>query len=1445
MNRTDEFISLERTFHELPKHASEADDVDFGGIFRVGERLNWSNLLKSFRLILLAEAGTGKTAEIRATARALRFDGKVAFFLRLEHIPDDLEIAFEVGSYAEFQAWLLGDNEGWLLLDSVDEARLRHPGDFELAIRKLGRAISNARERAHIIITGRTSAWRPRSDLLHCVTHLPYNPSIINTPEQEDTGNEDAIRTATREENSAYAGFRIVTLDDLTADQVAIFVAARGVADSRSFLEAVERADAWSFTARPQDLEELAAFWIEKGRIGSRLEIMRNSIDRRLEERDQNRAVARPLAKQRARDGACLLAAATTLSKEPKIRVPDGAHNATGIPVASVLPDWNEADQTTLLSRPIFDEAIYGAVRFHHRSVREYLTAEWFADLLSRETSRRSIESLFFREQYGVTIVTPTLRPILPWLAILDEKMRRRVLSIAPEIAFEGGDPSQLPLDDRRRILRDVCSQIADGTTSRSAQDYAAVQRFASEDLSTDVRALIRQYWENDDIVAFLMRMIWLGQIRDALPDVMAVALTSEAEQYRRRTSFRALRAIGSNNDLEKVHESFISEGAILDRDLLAELIEDIELNDKTVVWLLACLEKTPAKEKYSIDNLGEKLNRVVEQAPIEYLQTLIRGLDDLLSRPPIIERRYNEISQHYEWLLLPAAQAVQRLVIARHSCALHRHSLAVLRKLVAATTYQSDELHGDKTAFATLVPAWPDLNRALFWFDVEQTRIGIEKKAERLTDWWRASIFGALWRFEEADFEYAAGEIAVQAELDDRLVALSLAFEIYRRHGRPRAWRDRLKKLAVDGELADTLRTLLKPPAQPALRRSNERQRRWAKRRAKQMAIRAKNDAESKANLVANLPQLKLMVRDSPGTILNAMRYLFDRTRDDQNLARRWTEYNLRKLIPEFGDEVANFYRDTSVAFWRHHTPKLRSEGAPMNQTMFGTILGLVGLEIEAHETENWPTLLTAAEVTLACRYASFELNGFPTWLPLLFSAHPEIVADFLLTEIRYELSIEIATSDTHYILSDVSWSGEWSWALLAPPIAVSLAMAEPINLTNLGKLLKILQGSSLPDVELGALASAKCRTLGDIAHLARWFAVWTGVDPESAVSALSLRLGSFVSAEDRAALAMIYVTHLFTGRRSEQGGARQALLTPAILSRLYLLMNEHIRRGDDIDRAGTGVYTPGLRDDAQEARDGLFERLRKIPGKEAFLAVAEIARAHPERPWLARLAHERAETDGDLEEFTPTEVRELYDKHERTPRDHRQLAELAVMRLLDLKDDLEQGDSSVAAILRTVRKETDMRKYIGRELREKAFGRYVIPQEEELADARKPDLRFHGVGFDAPVPIELKLADKWTGPKLFERLENQLVGDYLRDARSRRGVLALVRTGQQARWDVPDGGRVDFEELAEALQKRGAELSLLHPMIDEITIIGIDLTKRDKMAKFGATITITRLRR
>jgi hypothetical protein len=609
-NQDHDFIKLNRTFHELSEHAGKSDDVDLSQVLHIRNHLTWDDILKNPRTVILSEAGSGKTQEIRHRASSLRAAGKAAFFLRLELIPDDYEVAFEVGTLDEFNAWLASGDTGWLLLDSVDEARLRSPQDFETAIRKLGKLIEAAKGRVRIVLTGRTHAWRPKTDFELCERHIGFPPQlrssanevsaeIVEAQSEETDEFDDTIETEERGENND-PKFKVVALDDLSREQVTVFASAKGVTDISKFIDEIERADAWSSTARPQDLEDVVALWIDRGRIGNRLEIMKNSIDRRLLERDQQRAEARPLPDDRVREGAVLVAAAATLAQSQIIRVPDGANNTKGLPPKSILPGWTDNEISTLLSRPIFDNAIYGTVRFHHRSVREYLTAIWLAKLLDKPASRRAIEALLFRKQYGVDVIVPTMRPILPWLAIFDEKIRERVRKIAPEVIFEGGDPSALPLPTRQEILAEVCEKIAQNRIVRSATEYAAVQRFAQTDIAEDVRTLLKQYAFNDEIVGFLARMIWLGRLKSLLPEAKKVALSSTASRYTRIAAFCALREIGSQQDQEDVRRAFLNESPRLSREWIGELVTDLVPAKDTITWVLDVTEKSEDKERYS-----------------------------------------------------------------------------------------------------------------------------------------------------------------------------------------------------------------------------------------------------------------------------------------------------------------------------------------------------------------------------------------------------------------------------------------------------------------------------------------------------------------------------------------------------------------------------------------------------------------------------------------------------------------------------------------------------------------------------------------------------------------------------------------------------------------------------------------------------------------------------
>ncbi|WP_202615523.1 hypothetical protein, partial [Escherichia coli] len=172
-----------------------------------------------------------------------------------------------------------------------------------------------------------------------------------------------------------------------------------------------------------------------------------------------------------------------------------------GIDAELVLGDWNPPEVRALLERGIFNDVIYGMVRFRHREVRELLAAEWFSRQLNDGHSRRAIESLFIREQYGQLVITPRLRPILPWLILFDNELRQKVLKISPEIVFEGGDAARLPLTERKMILTDVVNRIAEGKDDHSARDNNAIARIAQPDLMNDTLNLIGKYRNNDDAI--------------------------------------------------------------------------------------------------------------------------------------------------------------------------------------------------------------------------------------------------------------------------------------------------------------------------------------------------------------------------------------------------------------------------------------------------------------------------------------------------------------------------------------------------------------------------------------------------------------------------------------------------------------------------------------------------------------------------------------------------------------------------------------------------------------------------------------------------------------------------------------------------------------------------------------------------------------------------------
>lgn len=1419
---SDAFIDLDRTFSKIVIDGDVSDDTDLSSRRSRSGELHWPDLLGHHRVVLLSEAGSGKTAEIRNVTRKLRSERKSAFFLRLENVMSELQDAFEEGTFYEFQSWLNSDTEGWLLLDSVDEARLGDPREFERAIRKLGRLTKSIGAKAHILITGRSTAWRASTDLAICEKAFEFDASACRALPLNADERESTVQT-TASETEFDASFLVVTLDDIHGEQIDRFLKATGVLDEKAFRTAVERRDAESLTTRPLDFLELVDFWHKHQRIGTRLELMKSSINRRLEERDQIRAEFKPIAPEKLRKGARLIAAAATFGQISAICVPDGEANKKGIPVRSILKDWNEVDAGALLSRPIFEPGIYGTVRFHHRTVREYLTAEWLHELIRGAASRVKIENLFFRIQYGLQVINPSLRPVLPWLALLDERICKRVEELAPELFFEGGDPGQLPLSTRRNILRKACEQLAQPAHSWTITDYSAVQRFAHHDLTEDINELLVLYRSSDDITWFLLRMVWHGEVVGALAEVKKFALSAQ-HKHTRLAAIRAVNDLGTAQDIADVRRALLEVGSNVNREWLAELVDGLSLDSERLLWLLQTIERTKKKERFSgRDTLELKLSSLADECPLEILPAFINGLGVLMERPPFNEHSFSAISKRFSWLAEVAGIAVLRLLRSGDPYSLNESVLAILSKLAQAHIYEELDTRELGEKLREVVRTWPELDYTLFWYDVGVARQGRVHRGP-ITNVWQLMGFQPFWSLNKDNFSLACEQVVSLTDMQDRQLALSMAFNIYTEHGKPPPWVMQLRQTtAYHAELSAQLECFLNPPKREVQEWEIE-QAKWQEKAAEKKIEQEEHRRSWQEGLAANVA---LINSPEPGVMTRSQAYLLEYILERSSSSNTWSS-NWHSLIAEFGKPVAEAFRNGAICFWRSYCPKLPSEGAAANSTPYEVILGLSGLTIETKEEPSVFAAMSAEDARNAARYGLLELNGFPEWLPALFALHPRQIQEIVNHEIQYELDAPHAESGGNRVLHKLRWSGDWMYKELAAPLMARLE--QPINhIESLQLALCIVQDSSISDEALGTLASKRALAEGSLEIAPTWYAVWVGAQPSLAIPALAARIDSLLSDEEKASFAMLSLTALVGSRAASR--CRQNYKTVEHAKTLYLLIHKYVRIADDIDRAGTGVYSPGLRDDAQDARDGLLAFIRETPGKQAFLALVEIAQAHPAerlRPWSAFYAQQKATADSQTPPWQPESVIEFHEYLERTPTSHRELWNLAVDRLNDLKRDLEDGDSSIAEILLPAKQETAIRKFIGNWLRDRAAGRYVIPQEEQLADDKRPDFRVHGNNFDAPVPIELKLADNWTGTQLLERLENQLGGDYLRDIRSSCGVFLLVNHGGKKNWTVPGKKRTAFKDLINELQQYWCSLAPKYPNIEDVVVIGIDLTKR-----------------
>jgi hypothetical protein len=1435
------YIKLNRSFAPIPKEvALSEDDYDLGTSWGLTITKKWDDLLNLYRVVILSEAGAGKTEEMRAAANRLRGEGKRAFFLRLEHVGSGVETALDVGTPDDFNGWLSSQEEGWFFLDSVDEARLKGACQFEEAIRKFAYQLGGNIERSHIYITSRVSEWRQKTDLAFIADKFPLKEAKQEQQSEISSTrpNQSSNKNFTNSENNVDPA--VFVLCPLDSSQILTFSRELGVSDPDKFLLELKRKEAVVYAKRPGDLTELIAYWKAHGDIANHKIMLEESVSLRLQERDPDHAAVSPLTIEDARCGAEMLAAAVTFQKKNRIFVPDGDAVASEVSInpREVLGKWDSNKTRALLQLPVFDVAIYGTVRFHHRSVREFLTAKWLCRLLREGKSPRAIEGLFFAERYGERVLIPSMRPILSWLLLYDDRIMEKAVQIAPEVLIQGGDPSSLPFLVRKSAIEKYCKGYAHHVNGWFSFDMAELRRFSSRDLAETIRQLLVSYRDNDNICQLLLDMIWQGDIVDCSEEALTFALDRSRDRYTRICAVRALGAVRKSEQRKGLVKSFIAEfNTPNDGRLIGELIDVVspaEISVQDVLLLLKFVEIDP-EQGYLNTSLDLRLKKILSNTwtALEVAE-FVNGAVLLLKEPPFIERRYFEISNRYCWLLPFAFQAVERMIKCKDQNVFNESMLFVL-SIAPETGNFCRYFHTEKHSLAELVPQWPELNRALFWFDVSFLRKKLTDESKRLTDGWPLVVRGHYWRFTAQDFDYFIEAVRLESCFDDRLVALYEAFEIYRVNGRVPKQRKQLKE-SVRGfaDLEERLASYLHPPPMPA---DVKKIRRTSRSFEKKQADRDKKEAAGRQKWRLWLQANPAVLRDtsiaSAGKVWNATNYLLHEIWDKQESHNQWARADWKMLILEFGQDVAEAYRDGCIGYWRKYSPKIQSEeNEYQNSTPTAVIIGLSGLMMEFQAAPDWHQRLSDGEAELASRYAVEELNGFPIWLQGLHAAFPDVVEERILAEIEWEFARFNGDAPCHYVLDDVNWQADWLKPKISHAILSFLKQYEPRHDDTVKKALEVvLSNGTLDKDSFIAIARAKIGAQISNERKAVWIAAWMGIDSETAFKELKVFLEGIADAESATAAAMVFLTELLGSRRERVNRIYDDYKRPSTLLLLNRLMHIYIKSSDDIHRKG--VYSPGLRDDAQDARERLLQFLREVPGKEAYLGLLELANEQPNenmRDWYAGVARRRAELDAELPMWRSVDIKLFSDEAEKCPSTHRELFDLMVTRLSDLKDELENGANSNAVTFQDVQEERKHRIYIGGWLQDHNSGLYGVSPETELADRTKPDLYVSSNGILGHVPIELKVANNWTVKDLEDALKTQLCGQYLRDIAVNFGIYLLVYLGQK-QWEDPDTRKgIDFNQLINRLEILAEEIVKKDRKIEALKVIGIDLAKRMK---------------
>lgn len=1417
----DHYVDLNRRFENfLPEEDSEVAVMRsyLTGFIGGESGSSWDEVLKHRLVVVLGEPGSGKSEEFRYLASVGKENGKATFLLELNRLVTEGvgSVLGEVG-FLEFSQWKATSSEATFFLDAVDESKLQRIDDFLVALDRLQGVITQHLHRCRFVISSRISAWRPETDRVEVIRRFGLT---IPPPGEESI---DPIS--------------IVTLMPLDRQRVELMAQGRGIADPAAFIAAVDKHDAWDFARRPLDVIELYRYWQEHTKLGSLTELMEFScgnLIKEVERKDKHD----PLPNDRAREGVELLAVASLLTRQVNLRIEDEREITlvSAVNIRDVLPpSWPNDQQKAVLDRALFDAASYGMLRFHHRRHSEYLAAKCMLRFLNNNCPYTEIEEILFAEVDGLWTIRPSLEPVAAWLAGMAEtpsirQLRQRVLEVAPDIHLRYGDPSALPLHYRKSVLKALVDRYKGRTRVSISWDGDALKRLASPDLSGDVSAYLTSTETPEDLKCDLFMLVARGHLSDCC--VVAVTMLGDptTSENLRRYATVAIRGAGTPPIRRQAYDALI--GMVSpSSNLIGTIIEACFPLIISTEELLDAIRMTPEISRNSGDLpyiLEKHLGNVLTY---ETSVSILKGVLVLLREPPLIEEK--SASKRYAWTVELIPLCLQRIlcesIFSSNVVELIVDAVRVLESKNSYGWWNPYNNRNEARDISTALDRHPNVKCALYWRRV------IRHRDKHGKDPYLHSLHGnyIVPNFSVVDLEWMKTDLLRKESSEaDRLLLLNHMLTIARQD--KKLWKLCLRALPsllrFDIELwkfvAKRLTEMAYSPIWLFMQRQHHNgiaNKYWWMRK-KREAIKKWNGFRDLLWLWRHRSEL------ASGKFVPTIAKIAMDSRTQQS-SRDVIDWNA--VVEKWGRLISQSIRSGSEAVWRQHKPVFPYEKID-NRVEDFVLAGLPGLESLWTRDALDFNAMTADEVDLAVRYACRELNGFPEWFPQLLAQRPTDVSKALMLAIAGEWEFPPDQQHVHGVLSTLVWQDFDMQAIILGVVKL-LKISDPKNhqmlIHALDFILKSAEGRAMASVL--AAEREPMHVLGSEPWFS-WIGAWLRVDGVVALNAIEKHVAELPLLEADAVMLGI-CSNLHGQRERQTSGAMPALSyrEQSCLCRLIPLVMQHIRPSEDRDRSNGRVYSPDARDDAARFRDLLWEVLRDSASLEADNVLRDLL-DNPvmllERDWIQELLDRRRSKRADDVPWKASDVRNFAEKHLIAPRSDDTLYRLICRHLKDLKAGFERPEIPGARKkLRRGDREDSLRNLLHDELKQRAGDWYSVTAESEIDLAQRPDLTIGRLGLNS-LPIEVKLANlnHWPLHKLLERLENQLIGQYLRAENVRYGVYVLGNVHPKRRWqDVGSGAMIDFQTLVQRVTDRARNLENENRLgVNGIAVIGVDFS-------------------